>query len=300
MKMKTMKEPGSVSFKSSLRFGGNTEWYSPLSYPKRSGCQERKESMTFDHELSTTPERAVVFTDHQPQKELGVTNTAHATLQEIAQQNERKRIAQELHDTLLQGFTGVALKLDALTNSLPAELSQTKEQLQRILQQTDEYLAEARRSIWKLRSNTLKSTEDLARGLVQASERALAGTGIQLDFSVCGAEGTIKSVSEDHLLRICEEAIANAVKHARPTKVDVTLEFNSEIVRLWVRDDGCGFNPSRLEETAGGHLGLLGIKERVEALSGILSIDSSPGRGTSLWVMIPTGGTTRPQRGGSV
>jgi signal transduction histidine kinase len=224
--------------------------------------------------------------------ELDVTNEDRATLQQIAQQNERKRIAQELHDTLLQGFTGIALKLDALTSSLPAELSQTKEQLKTLLQQTDEYLAEARRSIWKLRSNTLKSTEDLAQALVKVSERALAGTAIRLNFSVFGAERTIKTVSEDNLLRICEEAIANTVKHAHPTKVDVTLEFNREIVRLWVRDDGCGFHPSRLEERASGHLGLLGIKERVEALSGMLSIDSSPGRGTSLWVIIPTDGKT--------
>jgi len=253
--------------------------------------------MICDHTLSTFPAGSVLFTDHQPPMEFGVTKAERARLQQEAKQNERKRIAQELHDTLLQGFTGVALKLDALANSLPPELSQTKAQLQKLLEQTDEYLAEARRAIWKLRSNARNSTQDLGQALVKASERALAGTCIQLNFSVFGVERTIKSVSEDNLLRICEEAIANAVKHAHPTKVDVTLEFNREIVRLWVRDDGCGFYPSRLEETAGGHLGLLGIKERVEALSGMLSIDSSPGRGTSLWVIIPTDGN-EPQHPG--
>ena len=237
--------------------------------------------------ISKPADGAAAFTVHQPQMEPSVANEDRAMLQQIAQQNERKRIAQELHDTLLQGFTGVALKLDALTNSLPPELVQTKERLKTLLQQTDEYLAEARRSIWKLRSNTLKSTEDLAQALVKTSKRALAGTGIRLNFSVCGADRTIKSASEDNLLRICEEAIANAVKHAFPTEVDVSLEFNCETVRLRIRDDGCGFHPARLEETAIGHLGLLGIRERVDALSGTVTIDSAPGKGTSLLVTIP-------------
>jgi signal transduction histidine kinase len=209
------------------------------------------------------------------------------TLQQEAQQDERKRIAQELHDTLLQGFTCVALKLDALSNSLPPALAKTKEQLQEILEQTDEYLAEARRSIWKLRSNTLERAEDLARALVKASERALAGTAIQLSFSVHGSQPAFQDVSENNLLRICEEAIANAVKHARPTHVEVTLAFISQNVQLRVRDDGCGFDPAHSDATKSGHFGLLGIAERVEALSGTLSIDSTPGKGTSLLVTIP-------------
>src|SRR5436190_21876176 len=84
------------------------------------------------------------------------------TLQLAAQQNERKRIAQELHDTLLQRFTGIALKLDALTTSLPPALSKTKQQLLQTLEQIDHYLKETRRSIWNLRSPTLQGTEDLS------------------------------------------------------------------------------------------------------------------------------------------
>ena len=93
------------------------------------------------------------------------------TLQLAAQQDERKRIAQELHDTLLQGFTGIALKLDALTTGLPATLSKTKQQLRQALEQMDHYMGETRRSIWNLRSPTLQSTEDLSAALLEASER---------------------------------------------------------------------------------------------------------------------------------
>src|SRR5262249_8078946 len=119
-----------------------------------------------------------------PQRRRGKVNLDPMALQLAAQQDERKRIAQELHDTLLQGFTGIALKLDALTTSLPPELSKTKQQLEQALEQMDHYLGETRRSIWNLRSPTLQSTPDLSKALVEASERALAGGAIKLSFFV--------------------------------------------------------------------------------------------------------------------
>src|SRR5882757_2562039 len=87
----------------------------------------------------------------------GEVNVDTITLQLEAQQDERKRIAQELHDTLLQGFTGIALKLDALTTSLPPALLKMKQELEQALDQMDHYLGETRRSIWNLRSPALQS-----------------------------------------------------------------------------------------------------------------------------------------------
>src|SRR6266545_2950712 len=207
-----------------------------------------------------------------------------------AQQDERKRIAQELHDTLLQGFTGIALKLDALTTSLPPALSKTKQQLLQALEQMDHYLGETRRSIWNLRSPTLQRTEDLSKALLEASERALAGTTIILSFSVQGAPQRIGNVFEHHLLRVCEEALANVLKHAHATRVEVVLNFTSKEVQLQIRDNGCGFEPTSWAVSKRGHFGLLGIKERVASLSGTLSMDSAPGRGTRLLLTIPTKG----------
>ena len=210
------------------------------------------------------------------------------TLQLAAQQDERKRIAQELHDTLLQGFTGIALKLDALTTSLPPALSKTKQQLLQALEQMDHYLGETRRSIWNLRSPTLQSTEDLSKALREASERALAGTAITLSFLVQGPARKLGNVLEHHLLRVCEEALANVLKHAHATKVDVVLDFTSKEVQLQIRDNGCGFEPTSWEVSKTGHFGLLGIEERVASLFGTLSVDSAPGRGTRLLLTIPT------------
>src|SRR2546428_12302456 len=110
--------------------------------------RRRESSMSEYRNLYTSRDRAVGVIDYQPQMLSVVAGTGHAMLQLLARQNERKRIAQELHDTLLQGFAGVALKLDALANSLPPALSKTKEQLQRALEQLDQYLTEARRAVW--------------------------------------------------------------------------------------------------------------------------------------------------------
>src|SRR6266446_3338407 len=212
------------------------------------------------------------------------------TLQLAAQQDERKRIAQELHDTLLQGFTGIALKLDALATSLPPALSKTKQQLEQALEQMDHYLGETRRSIWNLRSPALQSPEDLSKALLEASERTLADAAITLSFSVQGTARKIGNVLEHHLLRICEEALTNVVKHAHATRVEVILDFTSKEVQLHIRDDGCGFEPAGWEASKSGHFGLLGIKERVASVFGMLSVDSAPGRGARLLVTIPTKG----------
>jgi len=224
---------------------------------------------------------------------LDEVNVNTITLRLEAQQDERKRIAQELHDTLLQGFTSIALKLDALTTSLPPALLETKQQLEQALEQMDHYLGETRRSIWNLRSPALQSTEDLSKALLEASERTLAGTAITLGFSVQGAPRKIGNVREHHLLRICEEALANVVKHAQATRVEVILDFTSKEVQLNIRDDGCGFEPAGWEVSKRGHFGLLGIKERVASVFGMLSIASAPGKGTRLLVTIPRNGALR-------
>ncbi len=203
------------------------------------------------------------------------------------QSKERKRIAQELHDTLLQGFTGIGLKLDALTDNLPPALAATKLQLKKILEQSDEYLVEARRAVWQLRSPSLEKLEHFSESLRKVSERAIEGTDVQLRFKTSGAACKLAPVVEDNLLRICEEAIANAVKHARPTKVEVVLEYTLKQLQLRVRDDGSGFDPRGQDGAKDGHLGLMGIRDRSKSMGGSLSLTSRPGQGTELQVTIP-------------
>ena len=220
-------------------------------------------------------------------------NVDPTMLQMAAQQDERKRIAQELHDTLLQGFTGIAVKLDALTTSLPPSLFDVKQQLQQTLEQMYGCLGETRGSIWSLRSPTLANSDNLSEALCVASKRALASGFITLNFSVQGSLRKIGDAIEHHLLRICEEAMANVVKHAHATRVEMVLSFTSKEVQLQIRDNGCGFEPTSWDVSKRGHFGLLGIKERVASLFGMLSVDSVPGRGTRLLVTVPIKGAVR-------
>jgi signal transduction histidine kinase len=207
------------------------------------------------------------------------------------QSKERKRIAQELHDTLLQGFTGIGLKLDAVTHSLPPSLTATKEQLQNLLERSDEYLIEARRAVWKLRSPSLEDLNDLSEALKKVSERAIQGSGIRLYFRTSGAARKLPEAVEDNLLRICEEGVANAAMHARPTKVEVVLEYTSNQLRLRVRDDGCGFDPGGLDGAMDGHFGLMGIRDRAKSMGGSLTLNSKPGHGTEIIVTVRLNGS---------
>ena len=202
--------------------------------------------------------------------------------------SERKRLAQELHDTLLQGFTGIGLKLDAVSNGLPPSLAATKQQIQKILEQSDEYLSEARRSVWQLRSPSLEMPGDFPEALKKVSERAIQGMGIPLHFITRGDAFKLSPEIEDNFLRICEEAVTNAVKHAKPAEVEVTLEYTEKELRLRVRDNGCGFVPQNLNGAKDGHFGLVGIEERTKRLGGNLSVNSQPDRGTELIISVNT------------
>jgi len=204
---------------------------------------------------------------------------------------ERKRIAQELHDTLLQGFTGIGLKLEALTCRLPPSLSATKEQLGKILEQSDEYMTEARRSVWQLRSPSLEKHADLSTALKGVSERALQGTGIRSNFLAEGAARSPEHNIEGNLLRICEEAVANAVRHAHPTQVEVNLQYMAKELQLRIRDNGCGFDPDGPDGSKAGHFGLVGIRERTKSLAGTVSLSSQPGQGTEIIVRLPLNGS---------
>jgi len=204
-----------------------------------------------------------------------------------AQKRERTRIAQELHDTLLQGFTGIGLKLHAIANSLPSSVNGAKEQLFQILQRSDEYLKEARRTVWELRSPSLEKVGDFATGLRTVCERALDGTAVRLKFLVKGTARSVEQDIEANLLRICEEAVANAVKHAHPTQVEVNLQYAAKELQLRVRDNGCGFNPDGPDGEKAGHFGLAGIRERAKSLAGNVSLKSQPGQGTEIIVRLP-------------
>ncbi|MFC1937669.1 ATP-binding protein [Chloroflexota bacterium] len=211
-------------------------------------------------------------------------------LQEItrAQEEERKRIARELHDDTAQELVALSRRLDRLTSSVNIS-SQDISYLEELRQQTDNILDGVRRFSQDLRPSTL---DDL--GLVPALEWLTSDLsnhfGIAIGIGVFDAIRRFSSETELVLFRITQEALRNACKHSEATRAWVTLEFGSDKIILTVRDNGKGFElPQRIGDLVStGKLGLAGMQERAQLIGGKLTVQSEPGKGTTVSVEVPS------------
>jgi signal transduction histidine kinase/ligand-binding sensor domain-containing protein len=201
-----------------------------------------------------------------------------------AQLDERKRIAQELHDTVLQGFTGVRLKLWAISQQVLSSPAAANEQLKQVIQQAEKCLAESRRSIWALRLPRLEET-NLATAMKAAVAELVAGTNLRMEFKTSGTAPPLSEIVAFNLLRICEGAVSNVIRHAEATRVVVELHFEPRKVTLSISDDGRGFDPVRAA-ASGDRFGLAGMRERARIVGGNLTIQSQFGGPTTVTVVI--------------
>ncbi len=199
--------------------------------------------------------------------------------------DERTRLAREIHDTLLQGFTGIALKLLATTNQVtgPPEITTALHDLVGLAQKT---LEDARRAVWDMRSPSLASG-DFPTALRNTVEEGLRGAGLDLEFGIDGLPRRLDPDVEATVFRVAQEAIANIVKHAEARRVRVGLTYKPRGVRLAVEDDGRGFAVNPDFRTYGGHWGLLGMRERASQIRAKLSVGSLPGHGTEIVLLAP-------------
>jgi PAS domain S-box-containing protein len=197
---------------------------------------------------------------------------------------ERNRMARDIHDTLAQGFTGVIVQLEAAADARSKGLGQeADEHLARAGELARESLREARRSVHALRPQTLEE-KNLCEALEQLIGKLTLGTTIRAELSVEGPPRALPPAWEENLLRIGQEALTNALRHSRASHIAVQLSFAPEELRLGLRDDGQGFDPLRKHEG----FGLQGIAERVEEMGGRLTIESAPGEGTQIRIVVPT------------
>ncbi len=206
--------------------------------------------------------------------------------------DERVRLSHELHDTLLQSLVGVALQFGAVSNSLDASPETAKAHLARARRQIEQYIRDARQSIWNLRSPML-DTRDLAGALRESGERVSAGRPIQVDVAVRGTPVRAAAEIEHQLLRIGQEAILNAVRHSGARSVQVTLDYGDRDLTLRVSDDGCGFDTAGPAATQDGHYGLTTMRERAAQAGGLCTISSIAGRGTIVEARVPMTPQTR-------
>ena len=198
--------------------------------------------------------------------------------------DERNRIAREIHDNLAQDILGISVQLELVARLMPAAAEAAKGHLDRARILVRNSMTEARRYVWDLRSQELQK-KDLPAALRDTTRRLTDESGVEAVVEVAGPLRPLPVEVETNLLRIGQEAINNAVKHAQAKRVEVALNFDTNNVRLSVRDDGRGFDPKA--QIADGHFGLIGMRERAEQIGGVLSIESANERGTQIAVDVP-------------
>lgn len=207
----------------------------------------------------------------------------------VAQEEEHKYLARELHDDFAQSLTALSVTVESAVQIIPAEMISVHERLARVQALTQETLMETSRWIQDLRPRML---DDL--GLVPAlrayAEARFEGTATRVHIETKDLTQRLPPEIEITLFRVMQEALSNIAKHAHAHRVEVRLErYDNGMVVAHVQDDGIGFIPARYLQTQEGlrGMGLLGMRERTVLLGGTLTIESTPGRGTRLRIEAP-------------
>jgi len=208
----------------------------------------------------------------------------HQKLQMGAVLEERNRIARELHDTLEQELAGITMQLDLAVDCLQNTPQVARQAVEAARNMSRHSMIEARRSVWDLRCQLLENG-DLVSALTEIATPLAERKGATIDVQITGRPVRLDGSIEMNLLRIGQEAVANAVKHSGAHHILIELHYDKGTVGLSVSDDGHGFDPEQTPAT--GHFGLLDMRERAHCLGCILHVESQPGRGTRITASAP-------------
>jgi signal transduction histidine kinase len=200
-------------------------------------------------------------------------------------------MARDIHDTLAQGFTGVIMQLEAASGATThGDLAEATNRIERASQLARSSLGEARRSVRALRPHTLRNGK-LFVALDGLLKTMAEGTNLNAEFHAEGDERSIPADFEEGLLRVTQEALTNAVKHANARNFRATLSVDENKIQLRLVDDGRGFDPQ--QEFDG--FGLVGMKERVARMGGEFIIRAKPGVGAEILVELKNQPTSKPE-----
>jgi NarL family two-component system sensor histidine kinase YdfH len=193
----------------------------------------------------------------------------NAKIESLTLQNERQRMARELHDTLAQGVAGLVLQLEAVKAHLSADRKERASSIvEQALLRARSTLAESRAAIDDLRS----TSTNLSESIQEKMNRFTQATGILCDLEISINENNLSNEITNHAVSILSEALANVTKHAQAKNVKVKFVIQQEKLELEVKDDGIGFDVS---QESSGHYGLLGMRERARLTNGNLEIESN-------------------------
>ncbi|MFJ1608216.1 sensor histidine kinase [Streptomyces sp. NPDC088253] len=277
-----------------LPFGNGVQWilFAALLVAN-SGLQMVVAHLT-QQEAQRSRERTETITELERtnaalQQALDENAALHAQLlvqaREAGVADERRRLAAEIHDTIAQGLTGIIAQLQVVANT--PDPGAARVHLGRASELARQSLGEARRSVHNLAPVALEHD-----GLPEALKKTVADwarrTGIRADFTLTGTAEHLHEEISATLLRIAQEALSNASRHARAARLGVTLSFMGDEVTLDVRDDGRGFDPAAVPaRTGSGGFGLDGMRARAERVAGSLTLESEPGHGTAVSARVP-------------
>ncbi|NED80625.1 sensor histidine kinase [Streptomyces sp. SID11233] len=201
--------------------------------------------------------------------------------------DERSRMAAEIHDTIAQGLTGIIAQLQAVTSAAVTDPELAGEHLLRATALARHSLGEARRSVHNLVPAALEH-DDLPGALKKTVTAWSERTGVRAEFTVTGTAEPLHDEIGAALLRIAEEALANAGRHAAASRTGVTLSYMGDEITLDVRDDGRGFDPGTPAPYRGaGGFGLGGMRARAERIAGTVEVETGPGLGTAVCARVP-------------
>jgi signal transduction histidine kinase len=214
-----------------------------------------------------------------------ITERKESELQYKGAIAERTRLAQEVHDTLEQTLTGIALQLDTTAKLFAAKPAGANHHLELARDLVAQSQAEVRSSVWNLRSRALEQF-DLPGALATTGKQLTDGTNVHFEVSTTGPVRPLPEIIEENLLRIAQEALTNAIKHSQATLVEVELDYGPKTVVLQVTDNGRGFLPDQCSGPGEGHFGLLGISERARRLGTEMILQTGHGAGTTVRVQV--------------
>jgi len=229
---------------------------------------------------------ALVFVWAQSRRQIAQRELARkmAETEFAAILGERNRVARDIHDTLAQGLNAVSMQLELAKNVAGKGSAAILPHVATAHTIVRSCLAEARESIWNMRSHVLEKT-DLAGALGGVLQQMSEGLPIETRMEIEGQRRRLAPQLENDLLRIGQEGISNALKHAAASRLTLRLEFEPGRVRMRIADNGRGFEPAAAHRAA-SHFGLKGIHERARQMAATLHIESTPGRGTEVLVEV--------------